>query len=161
MPEPLVSVHMITYNHAPYIAQAIEGVLMQKTNFPFELVIGEDCSTDRTREIVLQYAQKYPKIIRVITSPNNVGMKKNSYRTIQACSGKYIAFCEGDDFWKNTEKLQMQVDLMDIRPECGLVFSDCDWIFTETNGIIKNYQKKNCEQINIQPNIVDILTKKN
>lgn len=121
MPEPLVSVKMITYNHAPYIAQAIEGVLMQKTNFPFELVIGEDCSTDGTREIVFDYALRYPKVIRVVSSKNNVGMHENSARTAGSCQGKYIAYCEGDDYWVNSSKLQKQVDLL----ENNLQFIGC------------------------------------
>ena len=90
--EPLVSVKMLTYNHEPYIAKAIECVLAQKTNFAFELVIGEDCSTDGTREIVFDYAQRFPEIIRVITSDQNVGMKKNSKRVNAALRGKYIAW---------------------------------------------------------------------
>ena len=126
MTEPLVSARMITYNHAPYIARAIEGVLQQKTNFPFELVIGEDCSTDGTREIVFEYQKKYPDIIRVITSDSNVGSKKNGHRTSQACRGKYIAYCEGDDCWHHPGKLQKQVDYMESHPACGLVYSSYD-----------------------------------
>jgi glycosyltransferase involved in cell wall biosynthesis len=104
---------MITYNHEPYIAQAIEGVLMQKTAFPIELIIGEDCSTDRTRDIVLNYQRNYPEIIRVITSDKNIGMRNNGLRTSKACRGRYMAFCEGDDFWLHPLKLQKQVDLME------------------------------------------------
>src|ERR1700690_2758382 len=114
MKEPLVSVKMITYNHAPYITRAIEGVLQQKTTFPFELIIGEDCSTDGTREIVFAYQKKYPDIIRVITSDKNVGMNINGLRTIKAGKGKYIALCEGDDYWHNPEKLQKKVDFLKI-----------------------------------------------
>jgi glycosyltransferase involved in cell wall biosynthesis len=139
MPEPLVSVKMITYNHAPYIAQAIEGILIQKTNFPIELVIGEDCSTDGTREIVFEYQKKYPDIIRVITSEQNVGMKKNGYRTMKACRGKYIAFCEGDDYWTHPEKLQKQVDHMESHPECGLVYSSYDVFHLKTGNYIKDF----------------------
>src|SRR4030042_6002267 len=123
MTEPLVSVKMITYNHAPYIAQAIEGVLQQKTNFPFELVIGEDCSTDGTRAIVLEYQRKYSDIIRVITSDNNVGAYENIRRTSKACRGRYVAFCDGDDFWHDPSKLQKQTDYLETHPECGLVYS--------------------------------------
>jgi len=143
MTEPLVSVKMITYNHAPYIAQAIEGVLQQKTNFPIELVIGEDYSTDGTREIVFKYQEKYPDIIRVITSDKNVGMRKNGYRTMKACRGKYIAFCEGDDYWHHPDKLQKQVDYMEKHPECGMVFSDYDVYFSGSNELIRscNYYK--------------------
>lgn len=139
MQPPLVSVHMITYNHAPYIRKAIESVLAQKTNFSFELVIGEDCSTDGTREIVFEYKDKYPNIIRVITSEHNVGAKANSRRTDQASRGKYIAFCEGDDFWHYTGKLQRQIDYLEDHPECGLVCSDYDVYRTATGEKVANY----------------------
>ena len=129
---PLVSVGMITYNHEPYIDQAIEGVLMQETDFPIELVIGEDCSTDRTREIVLEYQEKHPDLIRVITSDKNVGAHKNSWRTENSCRGKYIAFCEGDDYWHHSRKLQMQVDYLESHPECGLVHGGADMFHVET-----------------------------
>ena len=98
MDTPLVSVKMITYNHGPYIADAIEGVLMQKTDFRIELVIGEDCSTDDTRQIVLNRQSEHPDVVRVVTSDRNVGMHKNGDRVLRACRGKYIAVCEGDDY---------------------------------------------------------------
>jgi glycosyltransferase involved in cell wall biosynthesis len=157
MPEPLVSVKMITYNHAPYIAQAIEGVLQQKTNFPFELVIGEDCSTDGTTEIVFEYQKKYPKTIRVITSEQNVGMKENGYRTLKACRGKYIAFCEGDDYWHHPEKLQKQVDFIEGHPECGLVFTDCDVYNVSSNKLIRNRNYKKGFQLLRNLTIEDII----
>jgi glycosyltransferase involved in cell wall biosynthesis len=136
MTEALVSVWMITYNHDLYIAQAIEGVLEQKTNFPFELVIGEDCSTDRTREIVLEYQKKYPDIIRVITSDRNVGAMKNGDRTSKACQGKYLALCEGDDYWIDPYKLQTQVDFLEANPDYGLVHTN--FMILETGaGIIR------------------------
>ncbi len=129
---PLVSVKMITYNHAPYIAQAIEGVLSQKTDFSYELVIGEDCSTDGTREIVLRYAEAHPDIIRVMTSESNVGMRANGRRTTQACRGKYIAWCEGDDYWHRDDKLQLQVAYLEAGDDCTLVHSDCDFYVQST-----------------------------
>ena len=142
---PLVSVKMITYNHAPFIAQAIEGVLQQKTDFPFELVIGEDCSTDGTRKIVFEYQKKYPHIIRVITSDKNVGMKKNGLRTMKAGTGKYIAFCEGDDYWQSHHKLQKQADYLEGHADCGLVFSSYDVYHVTTKKKIEDfirYRKK-------------------
>jgi len=148
---------MITYNHEPYITQAIEGVLMQKTDFPFELVIGEDCSTDGTRERVLAYQKKYPGIIRVITSKQNVGMKKNGRRTEQACNGKYIAFCEGDDYWHNPNKLQLQVNYLETHPKCGLVCSDYDVYNTTTNKHIKNYVKYRQLIFPDKPQLIDFL----
>ena len=123
---PVVSVLMITYNHDRYIAQAIEGVLQQKTSFPIELIIGEDCSTDGTREIVFNYQQKYPDIIHVLASINNVGFRMNGERVRMACRGKYIAFCEGDDYWHNPNKIQKQIEHMELYPEVGLIHSDVD-----------------------------------
>ena len=114
MDKPLVSVHMITYNHAPYIVKAIEGVIQQKTNFPFELVIGEDCSTDGTREIVFEYRKKYPDIIRVITSEQNVGAIKNGYRTEKACRGKYIAYCEENSLGLGNPSLEQYLNTVPV-----------------------------------------------
>ena len=141
MKEPLVSVKMITYNHEPYIAQAIEGVLGQETSFPFELVIGEDCSTDGTREIVFDYQKKYPDIIRVITSDKNVGARKNGLRTEKACRGKYIAYCEGDDYWHHPQKLEKQVDYLERHPECGLIHSDYNRHFVTSGKTIRNFNQ--------------------
>src|ERR1039457_4692907 len=95
---PIVSVIMMTYNHEPYIAQAIEGVVMQQCSFPIELLLGEDCSTDRTRDICLEFQQRYPKLIRLITSENNVGMHKNTFRLLGRSKGRHVAICEGDDY---------------------------------------------------------------
>ena len=103
MKNPLVSVVMVTYNHEPYIAQAIEGVVSQETDFPIELIIGEDCSRDRTREIVLDFQRRYPEIIRVLASKKNAGGLPNARRTALAARGRYMAFCEGDDWWHRRE----------------------------------------------------------
>ena len=135
---PVVSVKMITYNHEPYIAQAIEGVLMQKTDFPIELIIGEDCSTDRTREIVLDYQRKHLEIIRVIMSDHNVGANKNSLRTKKACRGKYIAFCEGDDYWHHPQKLQKQVHFLESNEEYSVCFHYVDVINNKGKVIRKH-----------------------
>ncbi|MEI7903426.1 MAG: glycosyltransferase, partial [bacterium] len=121
---PLVSVKMITYNHEPYIAQAIEGVLMQETDFPIELVIGEDCSTDRTREIVLEYQRRRPDVIRVVLWDKNVGAGRNSQELDELLRGEFIAFNEGDDYWVHPKKLQRQVSLLEKHPDCALCFSD-------------------------------------
>jgi len=154
---PLVSVKMITYNHEPYIAQAIEGVVKQETEYPFELIIGEDCSTDRTREIVFDYQRKYPHIIRVITSDRNVGMKKNGYRTTKACRGKYIAFCEGDDYWHHPYKLQKQVDYMETHSECELVCSDFDVYHAPSGRIIRNIVKSRNLRLPINVGVADFV----
>jgi glycosyltransferase involved in cell wall biosynthesis len=117
-----VSVALKTYNHEKYIAQAIESVLMQKTNFDYELVIGEDCSTDRTREIVTGYGQKYPGRIRVLLSEQNLGGRENFIRTISACLGTYIALLDGDDYWTAPDKLQKQANFLDAHPDAAICF---------------------------------------
>ena len=152
---PLVSVKMITYNHAPYIAQAIEGVLQQKTSFPVELIIGEDCSTDGTREIVLNFQQKYPNVIRVITSDQNVGMKKNSKRLRNTFRGKYLAYCEGDDYWHDPHKLAKQVNYLESHPECGLIYSSYDVHHCKQNIIIKDFIKYRKWKIIENPKLSD------
>ena len=141
MTRPLASVKMMTYNHAAHIGKAIEGVLAQETDFEYELVIGEDCSTDGTREIVFQYAAQNPHIIRVVTSSHRVGMHSNSSRTMEACCGSYIAWCEGDDYWHRRDKLQRQVAYLEAHKDCGLVFSDYDYHDLVAGRVIKSYVK--------------------
>ena len=119
-----VSVCMITYNHEKFIAQAIEGVVMQQTDFIYELIISEDCSTDNTRAICKEYKEKYPDKINLILPEKNLGVIKNSISTFKECSGKYIAICEGDDFWTDKLKLQKQVDFLENNPDYGLIHTD-------------------------------------
>lgn len=121
---PLVSVLMITYNHANYLAEAIEGVVTQQCDFPFELLIGEDASTDATLQVALECQKRHPKIIRVIHSHNNVGMNANSRRIFEKARGEYVAYCEGDDFWCSSDKLAKQVALIESDEEIGIVHSD-------------------------------------
>lgn len=119
--KPVVSVCMIAYNLEKYLPGAIESVLNQKTNFKVELVIGEDCSLDNTRKIAIDYRDKYPGIIRVLLPDKNQGLTPNSIATHNACTGKYIALLDGDDYWSNENKLQMQVDFLKKNPD----FSGC------------------------------------
>ncbi len=136
---PLVSVCMITYNHRAFIKRAIRSVLNQKTDFPFELVIGEDFSTDGTREIVLEFANRYPEIITIIPHTQNVGSQQNEDKTERHCKGDYIAYCEGDDFWHDERKLQLQVNALKDDPSIGLVFSDYDRFYAESGVTKKAY----------------------
>lgn len=126
-----VSVAMITYNQEKFIAQAIESVLMQEADFDYELIIGEDCSTDRTREIVVDYHKRFPDKIRLLSPEQNLGAVKNFFRTIQSCSGQYIALLEGDDYWTSAHKLQKQADFLDAHPECALCFHPVRWFYEE------------------------------
>jgi glycosyltransferase involved in cell wall biosynthesis len=137
----VVSICMITYNHEKYIAQAIDSVLMQKSNFDYEIVIGEDCSTDRTREIVLEYKVKHPDKIKLLLQDKNVGMMPNFIETLRACTGKYIAILEGDDYWTDTYKLQKQVDFLEINSDYGLVFTDATHLDEQTGKMITSYDK--------------------
>lgn len=123
---PMVSIVMLAYRHEKYLAQAIYGVLSQKTEYTYELMIGEDCSPDATRDIALRFQRAFPDRIRVIYSDQNVGGLNNSARTIRACRGRYIAFCEGDDYWQSPEKLQLQVELMESDHTLSACHSDFD-----------------------------------
>jgi len=120
--EPVVSVWMCTYQHERFIAEAIEGVMMQQTNFPVQLILGEDFSPDGTRAICESYAAQYGDRIKLLPSEKNHGQSDNLLRTLKACTGKYIASCEGDDFWTDPYKLQKQVDFLEAHPEYVLCF---------------------------------------
>lgn len=122
----MVSVYTLAYRHEAYIADAIEGVIAQQCDFPIELIIGEDCSPDRTREIVLDYQKRYPHLIRVLTSERNVGARANADRCRAACRGTFVAPCEGDDYWHHPRKLQMQVEAFSRNPAATLVHTDYD-----------------------------------
>jgi len=117
-----VSVLVITYNHERYIAQAIESALAQQTSFDFEIVVGEDCSTDRTRAILLAYQQRYPDTIRLLLPEKNIGMHRNFVQTLHACAGEYVALLEGDDYWTSRHKLQKQVEFLERHPKCAICF---------------------------------------
>lgn len=121
----VVSVHCLTYNHEKFIAEAIESFLMQKTNFKFEILIHDDASTDRTPEIIKEYELKYPGLIKPIFQTENQYSKRKSFNTLNLnnlirAKGKYIAVCEGDDYWIDPYKLQKQVDMMEKNPNCSL-----------------------------------------
>ena len=136
---PIVSVHMITYNHEPYIRQAIEGVMMQRTNFEFELVIGEDASQDKTREICFEYQKKYPDKIRVLWWHENVSkLGGNGQRNRAHCRGEFIASCEGDDYWIDPLKLQKQVDLI-RNTGAVMCVADSEWHMANGEVIAHRY----------------------
>jgi len=119
-----VSVWITAYNHEKYIAEAIEGAINQITKFKFEIVIGEDYSFDKTREICLNFQKKYPEKIKLILNENNKGLIANYCDTLEQCSGKYIAQCDGDDYWIDPYKLQKQVDFLESNDDCAMVFTD-------------------------------------
>ncbi len=122
--EPLVSICCITYNHENYIRDAIEGFIMQKTDFPFEIIIHDDASTDATADIIRKYEEKYPNIIKPIYQTENQYSKgaMGTLFTLKAARGKYIALCEGDDYWIDPLKLQKQISEMEKNPGCYISF---------------------------------------
>lgn len=123
MNKPLISVCIITYNHERYIRQCLEGVLMQKTNFRFDVIVGEDCSTDGTRRIVEEFEARYPDIIKPIYHKRNVGGARNGYEfCYPQLTGKYVAICEGDDYWTDPDKLQRQVDFLEQNEDHVMCF---------------------------------------
>lgn len=122
----LVSVCMITYNHQQYIREAIEGVLMQQTNFEYELIISNDGSTDQTHQVINECVANDPKSERIkyFNQQKNLGMQPNFIFALKKCNGKYIALCEGDDYWTDPLKLQKQVNYISNSENCNLVFTD-------------------------------------
>jgi glycosyltransferase involved in cell wall biosynthesis len=116
-----ISLCIITYNHEPYIEACLQGAVSQQLNCDYEIVIGEDCSTDGTHEVCASYAAKYPGLIKLISGPGNVGMSVNGMRTFAACTGNYLAICEGDDYWTDPHKLQRQVDFLEANPAYSMV----------------------------------------
>ena len=124
MENPLASIAVITYNQQESLPRALDSLLAQKVDFPYEIVVGEDCSTDNTREVLKGYAERYPDIIKPIYNETNKGILGNYVATLAQCKGKYMAGCAGDDFWSDPEKLQMQVDIMEKDSSVGLVYTD-------------------------------------
>ena len=123
---PLLSVCLVTYNQEQYICKVLDGAVSQKTDFEYEIVIGEDYSTDSTRAICQEYADLYPQKVRLLPlADSNLGLNHNFIRTYNACNGKYIAYLEGDDWWIASDKLQKQVDILEQRNDVVLVHTNC------------------------------------
>lgn len=139
--KPLVSVLLITYNQQDFIAQAIKSVLMQKVNFPYEIIIGEDLGPDRTRAICEEYAAKYD-FIHVLLRMKNLGVAGNWCDCAQHAQGKYMMMLDGDDYWTDPNKMQMQVDFMEQHPECVICHTSNDILYMNT-GTIKPSSKHN------------------
>jgi glycosyltransferase involved in cell wall biosynthesis len=120
----LVDVIMPAYNHEKYIAQAIESVLMQQCDFEYRLIIGEDCSTDRTKTICMEFQNKYPNRILLLNSCANEGMAANYKRLFKTSTAEYVAILEGDDYWIDNKKLKKQIEILMQNPEIGLVHTN-------------------------------------
>lgn len=128
-----LSVLLTTYNHAAFISQALESVASQATDFDFEIVIADDYSDDGTREIVQEFAERHPRQARLILPDSNLGDNGNPIflQQLDAARGEYAALLDGDDFWTSADKLQIQVDLLDSRPECSTCFHDVEVVYED------------------------------
>ncbi|MCX5829841.1 MAG: glycosyltransferase [Deltaproteobacteria bacterium] len=142
-----VSVCIITYNQDKYISQAVKSAVEQCVNFEYEVVIGDDCSTDNTRNILLTFQAQYPDRVKLLLHDRNLGLKgKNNFvATLKACRGKYVALLEGDDYWTSTLKLQKQFDFLENHPDFAICFHPT-WCFYENNDskpyVFPNYDGK-------------------
>lgn len=117
-----VSIVTITYNHEKFIRQTLEGFVGQKTDFAFEVVVADDCSSDGTQDIIREFAAQYPDIFRPVLRKKNIGAQRNSIEALRAAQGDYIALCEGDDYWTDPRKLQRQADYLDTHKKAALCF---------------------------------------
>ena len=141
--ELMVTIRCLAYNHEPYIRQCLDGFVMQKTNFRFEAIVHDDASTDGTADIIREYAEKYPDIIKPIFETENQYSKRDgSIRRImdEHTHGKYVAMCEGDDYWIDPLKLQKQFDFMEQHNDCSLCFHAYEKLNNDgSRKIIKRY----------------------
>ncbi|HSW37368.1 MAG TPA: glycosyltransferase [Candidatus Saccharimonadales bacterium] len=144
---PKVSVVTITYNHEKYIREALDSFVAQKTNFDFEVIVADDCSTDKTPEIIKEYEKAYPNIFKPVLRKKNIGAVANFIDALQLAQGEYIALCEGDDYWTDPEKLQIQVDFLQKNPDYAFCFHPVNILFEDdkhtevTNSDLKDKQQ--------------------
>lgn len=136
----MVTVIVVTYNQELWIRQTLDSILAQKTDYPYEVIIGEDYGTDGTRAICQEYADKF-KNVTLLPSEENVGVVANWANCIQNGKGKYLMGCAGDDYWHNPNMLQMEVDYMEQHPECVICHTDYDMLNQNTGELIKNHNK--------------------
>ncbi|CAA2160612.1 Putative glycosyltransferase EpsE [Methylobacterium brachiatum] len=149
--KPVVSVLCITYNQEPFIRQTLDSILSQRTDFPFELIVGDDRSSDGTAEIIAEYAARHANIVAILR-PENVGVVKNLDDIAGRVSGEYVAICEGDDYWTDPDKLQRQLDYMRHRPEYTLCFHPVKVVYEDMPGVATIYP----EHCAPQPSLSDL-----
>ncbi|NCD41933.1 MAG: glycosyltransferase, partial [Bacteroidia bacterium] len=156
----MVSICCITYNHEPFIRQCLDGFLMQKTDFPFKIVIHDDCSTDKTPDVIREYKQKYPDILCPIFQEVNQMSKGHSITVefvLPACHGKYIALCEGDDYWTDPLKLQKQVDFLEAHPEYSLCGHNTKIVYENDGGRVEYFRPARSSQTKTELNMDDMI----
>jgi glycosyltransferase involved in cell wall biosynthesis len=135
---PLVSILVTPYNQEAYIGKALDSLLMQDCSFEYEILVGEDCSSDRTREICVEYSQKYPEKIRLFLNDHNKGLINNYFDLLEKARGKYLADCGGDDYWLTRDKLSRQIDILEKHPEVGMVYGNWQMLFQKDGSLETN-----------------------
>jgi glycosyltransferase involved in cell wall biosynthesis len=149
-----VSVILLTYNHERFLTQAIESVLAQRTRTPFELLISEDCSTDRSREIIDEFAARHPDRIPVFLSEHNLKSNESTLRALRAARGRYLAFVDGDDYWTSNDKLQRQVDFLDMHGQCAMCFHNAIVVRDDGSTLKREVTATNLPTITELPNLL-------
>jgi glycosyltransferase involved in cell wall biosynthesis len=134
-----LSVAIITFNQRSFVAEALDSVLMQRTKFEYEIIIGDDCSTDGTADVIREYQRKYPAKILPIFEENNIGMGRNFAKTLNRCSGEYVALLEGDDYWTDPEKLQQQAAFLDANPGCAFCHHRVNHIVSPGGKYVRDF----------------------
>lgn len=138
-PNPIVSMIVFTYNQETMVSQTIDSLLAQKTSYPHEIILVDDCSTDKTLDICLEYYNKYPDLIRVVENDTNKGFMRNYHESIsEYARGKYIAPVAGDDWWHAQDKIQKQIDFLESHPDYDMVYSD-SLIYLQDQKKIEKY----------------------
>ncbi len=156
---PLLTVCIITYNHEKFIRETLDSVLMQKTNFNFKILIGEDCSTDKTRTILLEYQKKHPDKIDLLLNKQNLGPQRNLMQVHNSAQTKYIAMLDGDDFWTDPDKLQYQVDFLEKNQDYSGCFHTIS--FNTINTSNRYNYPENVKQDSFDTNeIISMVTRK-
>jgi glycosyltransferase involved in cell wall biosynthesis len=133
-----INIVVTAYNHEKYIAQCMESVLCQVGDFQMEVIVGDDASTDNTREILEGFQHSHPGVVSLLPAGPNLGVTGNLKRCLDACSGDFIAVCEGDDYWTDTHKLQRQMDCLQLHPDYSMCFSALRLYFQDTNTFVLN-----------------------
>ena len=129
--QPKLSICVIAYNHENYVNKCLDSIFSQKVNFSYEIILGEDCSKDKTAELIKGYADKYPTLLKAYLRTKNVGAKSNFLHCFLQCKGEYIIFIEADDYWTNETKLQKQVDFLDQHPHASACFHNAEMVFED------------------------------
>jgi glycosyltransferase involved in cell wall biosynthesis len=140
MNEPFFSVVVCTYNQEDYISKTLDSIIEQEQNYPYEIIVGDDCSTDRTRDILLRYKQNYPDIIKICLNEYNLGLIKNYFSVINLCSGKYIMQCAGDDYWL-PGKINTQISFMENNPDIGMCCGNAITLYENGKEEISDIQE--------------------